>query len=84
MSFLPKKKREELISKRESKLKNPSLDSVKPKLKTECENNLKQLKELFPEIDEKALLGLVVNNPKKSINDHVETIVTKKMYNQEI
>jgi hypothetical protein len=34
MSFLPKKKREDLMKKRVEKLSNPSLDAVKPKLRT--------------------------------------------------
>jgi hypothetical protein len=57
MSFLPKKKREEMLKKRENKGSNPSLENVKPKLRSNCENNLAQLKELFPEIEEKVLLA---------------------------
>ena len=79
LAHLPEAAREAILKKKQQAPQKVSLEQVNEKFRADCELKFKELKAMFPECDEKVLLRVTVNRPRKDLNELVEILIENQL-----
>ena len=79
LAHLPEAAREAILKKKQQAPQKVSFEQVNEKFRADCELKFRELKAMFPECEEKVLMRVTVNRPRKDLNELVEFLIENQL-----